>query len=109
MLRHQAQRIGERLVGMDGHRIDHHAGFELLDLADLVGLLGDVEVAVDDAEPAGLRHGDGQRLSVTVSMAAEISGMPSSMVEVSRVLVSVSFGRTAEAAGTSRTSSKVSA
>ena len=59
VLLHQAEGIGERLVGMDGQRIDHHAGFELLDPADLLGLLGDVEILVDDADPAGLGHGDG--------------------------------------------------
>jgi hypothetical protein len=47
--------------------------------------------------------------SVTVSIAADISGMPSSMVRVSRVLVSVWLGSTAEAAGFRRTSSNVSA
>ena len=47
--------------------------------------------------------------SVTVSIAADISGMPSSMVRVSRVRTSVWLGRTAEAAGFRRTSSKVSA
>src|SRR5260370_15122295 len=48
-------------------------------------------------------------LSVTVSIAAEISGMPRLTSRVSRVRVSVSVGRIDEAAGTSRTSSKVSA
>ena len=47
-------------VGMDGDRVDHHAGFEFLDLADFVGLLLGIEVLVDDADAAGLRHGDGQ-------------------------------------------------
>src|SRR4051794_2905823 len=47
--------------------------------------------------------------SVTVSMAAEMSGMPSSIVLVSRVRVSTWEGRTSEAAGTSSTSSKVRA
>ena len=55
---HQVERVGERGARMDGHRIDHHAGLELLDLADLRGLLVGLEVAVDDADPAGLRHGD---------------------------------------------------
>ena len=45
-------------LGMDGERIDHHAGFELLDLAHLGGLLVRLEVAVQDADAAGLRHGD---------------------------------------------------
>ena len=47
--------------------------------------------------------------SVTVSIAAEISGMPSSISRVMRVRVSVSPGRMLDAAGTSITSSKVSA
>src|SRR5271166_3485013 len=47
--------------------------------------------------------------SVTVSIAAETSGMPSSISRVSLVRVSVSPGRIPEAAGTSITSSKVSA
>src|SRR6476660_527305 len=47
--------------------------------------------------------------SVTVSMAAEISGIPSSIVFVRRVRVSTWPGSTVEAAGTRRTSSNVSA
>ena len=43
---------------MDGDRIDHDARFELLDLAHLVGLLLGREILVDDADAAGLRHGD---------------------------------------------------
>ena len=38
VLRHQRQRVGQGLVGMDGDGVHHHAGFELLDLAHLVGL-----------------------------------------------------------------------
>jgi len=49
-------------------------------------------------------------LSVTVSMAADNKGMPSSIRWVSRVRVSQSAGRrTEDAAGFSSTSSKVSA
>ena len=48
-------------------------------------------------------------LSVTVSIAADISGMPRLTALVRRVRVSASAGRTEEAAGTSKTSSKVSA
>src|SRR5678816_1606375 len=47
--------------------------------------------------------------SVTVSMAADTSGMPSSTVLVRRVRVSTWPGRTSEAPGTSNTSSKVRA
>ena len=43
---------------MDGDRVHHHAGLEFLDLPHLRGLLVRLEVAVDDADAAGLRHGD---------------------------------------------------
>ena len=57
---HQGQRIGKRGVGADRHRIDDHAAFELLDLANLLGLLDRGQVTVNDADAAGLRHGDRQ-------------------------------------------------
>ena len=47
------------------------------------------------------------RASVTVSIAAETIGISSVIVGVSRVTVETSFGRTADSAGTSSTSSKV--
>ena len=56
---HQGAGLGQGGLRMDGHRIDHHAGLELLDLADLGGLLLGLEVAVNDPNAAGLRHGDG--------------------------------------------------
>ena len=55
---HQRQRVGQRLVGMDGDGVHHHAAFEFLDPADLVGLRLGIEVLVDDADAAGLGHGD---------------------------------------------------
>ena len=58
---HQPQRVGQRLVGVDRDRVDHHPGLEFLDLADFVRLLVDRHVAVDDADPAGLRHRDRER------------------------------------------------
>ena len=45
--------------------------------------------------------------SVTVSMAAEISGMFREIVRVKRLTVETSLGCTAEYRGTRRTSSKV--
>ena len=48
----------ERLVREDGDRVQDHAGFELLHQPHLLGLRLRLEVAVDDAEPAVLRHGD---------------------------------------------------
>ena len=44
--------------GLDGDRVHHHAGFEFLHLPHLRGLLVRLQVAVDDADAAGLRHGD---------------------------------------------------
>ena len=58
--RHQRQRVGERLVGIDGDRVDHHAALIALHLAHFRGLIGGREILVDDAETAGLRHGDGE-------------------------------------------------
>ena len=55
---HQRHRVGQHRVGTDGQRIDHHAGFVLLDLPHLGGLAVDIEIAVDHADAAGLRHGD---------------------------------------------------
>ena len=55
---HQLERVGERRVGLDGERVHHHAGFEFLHLPHLRGLLVRLQVAVDDADAAGLRHGD---------------------------------------------------
>src|SRR5580693_3869488 len=49
------------------------------------------------------------RDSVTVSIADEISGIRSEMCGVNRAVVSASLGNMAECAGSSRTSSKVSA
>jgi len=64
---------------------------------------------VDDADAALLGDGDRQAASVTVSIAADTRGRFSSMLRDSRVASTVSLGRTGENAGTSRTSSKVSA
>ena len=45
---------------LDSDWILDHAAFELLDLAHLLRLLGDAHALVDNADPAFLRHGDGQ-------------------------------------------------
>ena len=58
VLLHQRKGVGKRLVGKDGDRVRHHPRFELLHLAHLIGLRLGREIAVDDAEPADLRHGD---------------------------------------------------
>jgi hypothetical protein len=72
-------------------------------------LLGRRAFLVDDADAALLRDRDRESGSVTVSIAAETSGMFSAMLRVRRVARARSRGSTVEWAGTSRTSSKVSA
>ena len=60
-LLHQVERVGQRRLGADGDRIDHHAAFIGLDQPHFLGLPVLIEVAVDDAHAARLRHGDGHR------------------------------------------------
>ncbi len=55
---HQVERLLKRRVGFNRERVHHHSGFEFLDLADLRRLLIRLHVAVEHADPAGLRHGD---------------------------------------------------
>ncbi len=55
---HQFQGVGELGLRVDGERVHHHAGFEFLDLAHLGRLVRRLEVAVQNAEATGLRHGD---------------------------------------------------
>ena len=50
--------LGQRGLGADGQRVGDHAGFAALDPVHLVGLVGDGEVAVHDAEAALACHGD---------------------------------------------------
>ena len=52
--------LGKRGFGRHRNRVDHHAGFELLDPAHFVSLLRDIKIFVDHADAAGLRHGDGE-------------------------------------------------
>ena len=58
MVLHDRERIAQRLVGEDRDRIGDHARFELLDQADLGGLLLDVDVELLDLGDA--RHVEGQ-------------------------------------------------
>ena len=55
---HDRKRIGQRLVRMDRDRVHDHAGFEPLDLADLIGLLFGFQIFVNDPEPASLGQRD---------------------------------------------------
>ncbi len=72
VLLHDRERLGDRLLGVHGHRVDDHAALGLLHLLDLERLLRDRQVAVDDAEAALLRHRDrGPRLGDGVHGGAE--------------------------------------
>ena len=56
---HQPERIRQGLVRMDRDGVHHHAGFVALDEAHLLGLGVGLQIAVNDADAAVLRHGDG--------------------------------------------------
>jgi hypothetical protein len=47
-----------RRIWLDGEGVHHHARLELLHLAHLRGLLIGLQIAVDDADAARLRHGN---------------------------------------------------
>ena len=94
--------------GENGDRIDHHAALEPLDLADFLGLVGGLEVAVDDADAAGLRHGDSEPgLGDGVHRRGhdrQVRGIE----RVRRVAMLTPLGITAEWPGRKRTSSNAS-
>src|SRR5271169_5644869 len=94
---HHLQRIGDLVIGRHGDGIDNHAALRSFHLVDLAGLLLDGEIAM------------AMRDSVTVSMAALIRGIWSRILRVRRVDVSAAAGTTSDLAGSSNTSSKVSA
>ncbi len=56
---HQELHIGQRLIGMDGERVNHHAGLVFFDTPNLRGLFLRRHVLVDNADAAELCHGDG--------------------------------------------------
>jgi len=86
-----------------------HAALETLDLRDFGGLLRRRHVLVHYTQPAFLRDGDGESGFGHRVIAAESSGMLSPTLAVSRLFRLTSLGTTRECAGTSRTSSNVSA
>ena len=57
---HQSERVGERRLRADGERIHHHAGFEFLHPADVLGLFLGFQVPVDDSHATRLGHRDGE-------------------------------------------------
>ena len=57
---HDVERVGNFLLGIDGHGIDDHAAFRALHAVHFFGLPLDGHVAVNDADAALLRERDGQ-------------------------------------------------
>jgi len=55
---HDAERVFERRVGGDRHRVNDHAGLKTLHAPDMLGLVFRREIAVNDAKAARLRHRD---------------------------------------------------
>ncbi len=53
---HQCLCIGERCLGIDRDRVDHHSAFEPLDLSHSSALLFDGEVTVQHTYATQLRH-----------------------------------------------------
>ena len=58
--RHQRERVGDRSVRRQRHRLDDHPRLGALHLVDLGDLVLDREVAVDDPDPAGAGERDRQ-------------------------------------------------
>ena len=108
VLRHQLVGVAYRLIRRDGDGIENHPAFGLFDPIDFGRLIGRGQYAMDNPEPAFARHGNGQRDSVTVSIAELMMGMLISIFRVKCVRTSTSLGRMADFAGTRTTSSYVS-
>ena len=75
VLLHQRQRVGERRVRLDGDRVHHHAGFELLHLAHLRGLLSGSRLRWMTPMPPACAMAIAMLASVTVSMAEATIGI----------------------------------
>ena len=60
VLVHEFERMTHRMFRRNGHRIDDHSAFGALDAVHFFGLALDGHVAVNEAEAALARHGDGQ-------------------------------------------------
>ena len=57
---HQVQHVGKGSVRRDRDRVHHHARFVFLDLADFACLVRRLHILVQDADAAGLGHGNGE-------------------------------------------------
>ena len=75
MAAHQRQRVGQRLVGENGDRIDHHAALVALDLAHFLGLLAGSRLRWMTPMPPAWARAIASLASVTVSIAEEIIGI----------------------------------
>ena len=60
VLVHDVERLADGELGRDGDRVDDHAAFRALHAVDFLGLAVDGHVAVNEADAALARDGDGQ-------------------------------------------------
>ena len=107
VVRAQPLDVGERRVRAKVTGLVIMPGLGPLDQVDLLRLLLDRQVAVQHAEPPWRAIAIAIRASVTVSIAADTSGIRNVTDRESRVVVSASPGPRSEYAGTSNTSSYV--
>ena len=56
---HHFKRVAYHLVRANGDRIHNHAALRAFHFVNLAGLIGDGQIAMDNADAALLRHGDG--------------------------------------------------
>ena len=81
-------------IGWQGERVDDHATFAALDFVDFLGLLGDGEIAVDDAHAAlaGQRDPGGHQDSNRAQQQQE--GAARALGDTLRALAPATRGRT---------------
>ena len=103
----QIEHVTHGHVRRDGDGIFHHAALETFDLGNLRRLLFGVMFLCTMPMPPSCASAIAKRASVTVSIAADSSGIFREMLRVSWVRRLTSRGNTLECAGSSSTSSKV--
>jgi hypothetical protein len=96
---HQLEGIRERLVGLHGDRVHHHAALEAFYRAHGRGLLVGSRLRWSTPSPPSCAITIAMSASVTVSMAEDMIGMFSVMSRVTRLRVSAWLGRMSDSAG----------
>ena len=97
--------IANRLIGRDRDRVENHPALGFLHPVHFCRLIHRRQHPMNNPDTALAGDGDGQRDSVTVSMAELIMGILILMWRVSLVRMSTSLGKDRDLAGTNTTSS----